>query len=125
MIGKYLKDLRKRKNITLDSLVDKVGFSQSHLSQLERGARLPKEDKLKKILINGFDMKPSEAEYTIQRWQAMEAISKLSEQEQLKLVRHLNQMFGDKYILLPKEIVGELRAVQEYMDKREERKGEE
>ena len=48
-IGEYLKKLRKKQNMTLESLQEKSGVSNSHISRIERGLREPSPDTLKKL----------------------------------------------------------------------------
>lgn len=48
--GKYLKDARKNKGMTLESLGDRIGLSKSYLSHIENGRREPPSpDILRKI----------------------------------------------------------------------------
>lgn len=48
--GKYLREQRKRRNVTLVELSQKTGLSQPYLSQIENGKRdIPKPDLIKKI----------------------------------------------------------------------------
>jgi transcriptional regulator with XRE-family HTH domain len=48
--GKFLKDLRKKKNLTIDRLAKLAGISPSYLSRIERGKRnVPNALLLKKL----------------------------------------------------------------------------
>lgn len=50
--GKYLRRIRKSKNITLVQLAKKTGLSQPYLSQIENGKReIPKPDIVNKLCI--------------------------------------------------------------------------
>lgn len=45
-IGKKLQELRKRKNITQESLAEKIGLTSGHISAIERGVNAPSLDTL-------------------------------------------------------------------------------
>lgn len=40
-IGKYIKELREKRNISRAKLAERVGISQSHLEKIESGQRSP------------------------------------------------------------------------------------
>lgn len=48
-IGKYLKDLRKEKKLTLVELSSKSGVSNPYLSQIENGKFVPSPEILKRL----------------------------------------------------------------------------
>ena len=47
-LGKTIRDLRKRQNLTQDALADAAGISRTSLSQIENGVR-PGEDTFKRL----------------------------------------------------------------------------
>lgn len=51
-IGITIQKLRKEKNIRQIELADKSGISQTYLSQIEKGIKIPSIDILEKISLN-------------------------------------------------------------------------
>jgi len=49
LIGRRLKDLRKIRGITLDSLADMTGFTKGYLSKIENAKKVPPIETLSKI----------------------------------------------------------------------------
>ena len=47
--GQLLKDARLKRKLRQDELADKVGLTQSAISQFEKGLRVPSRDNLQKI----------------------------------------------------------------------------
>ena len=76
MIGKLLKALRNNRGdvFTLDFIQSKTGVPKGHLSRIENNKVSPTQDMLFKILIHGFDMKPSKAKNLIAQWRIKEAL---------------------------------------------------
>lgn len=52
-VGRRIKAIRKRRNLTLIDFAEKIGASKSSLSDWEQGFRLPPEGVLTKIAIMG------------------------------------------------------------------------
>ena len=48
-LGKNIKTLRKQKNITLQELADRTGFTKSYLSKIERSKKAPPYSTVNKI----------------------------------------------------------------------------
>lgn len=55
MIGRALKLIRKYHNLTLDQLNERLGYSKSFISEIERGKKNPSLEVLK-TYSEGFDM---------------------------------------------------------------------
>src|SRR3989338_4330723 len=68
-LGKKLKELRTSKNLRAVDVSEKVGISRGHLSGIELNYRNVSEELLRKILIYGLDIRPSEANKLISTWQ--------------------------------------------------------
>lgn len=85
MIGKLFKTLRKSRGdlFTLDYLQDKTGVPKGHLSRIENNKVHPTHEMLLKVLMHGFDMKPSEAKNLIAEWKVEEALSQASDPKQV------------------------------------------
>ena len=67
-IGSFLRAYRKGKKKTLKDVASAIDVSSSYISQIEKGIRNPSDKTLENILINVFDLRPTEADLTIREW---------------------------------------------------------
>lgn len=75
-LGKYIKNARREKKISVKSMSDKTGISKSYLDYIESGAREPQVEMLAKIAV--VLQSPLETMLNIQKKEQLEAaITKL------------------------------------------------
>lgn len=74
MIENNIKNLRKKRGMTLKELSEKVNHSTAYLSQIENGKYIS-DKKIEEILMSGFDFHPQEARITIDRWRIEERLN--------------------------------------------------
>ncbi len=70
-LGKYIKNTRREKKISVKTMSDKTGISKSYLDYIESGAREPQVDMLAKIAV--VLQTPLETMINIQKKEQMEA----------------------------------------------------
>ena len=75
-LGKYIKNVRREKKISVKAMSEKTGISKSYLDYIESGAREPQVEMLAKIAV--VLQSPLETMLNIQKREQMEAaITKL------------------------------------------------
>lgn len=67
-IGNFLRAFRKEKKKTLKDVAGAIDVSSSYISQIEKGIRNPSDKTLENILVNVFDLRPTEADLKIREW---------------------------------------------------------
>lgn len=97
MLGKLLKSLRKSNGpiYTLDYIQEKSGVPKGHLSRIENGKVMPTEEMLMKILMHGFNLRPSEAKDLIAKWRIEDALDRASDPDKV-----IQEVAGDNNIVI-------------------------
>lgn len=83
MIGKHLKSFRLSMDMTLDALQEKCEVPKGHLSRIENNKVAPTREMLLKILIHGFDLKPSDANQLIAKWETLSALERAPDRSEI------------------------------------------
>ena len=68
-----LRQLRAEHDVAQGELADRLGLRQSYISQLERGAKLPKDKDLVRKIVQALHLHPQEE---ASLWQAFQASRK-------------------------------------------------
>ena len=94
-LGKNIKALRKQKNITLQELADRTGFTKSYLSKIERAGKAPPYSTVNRIAT------VLEVEVSHLMSEKLEYFSdiriSLTKKNQGKIVETLGSSYGFKY----------------------------